>query len=58
MDLTEAQKDSIETLKKRWTHVSNPCPLGGSDRCAMVVVTGETGMKMVLGIEEDGYTHS
>ena len=58
MNLTDAQKESITLLKTRWEHVSNPCPLGGGDKCAMVVVTGENGSKMVLEIDEDGYTHS
>ena len=58
MELTEAQKKTIETLKSRWDHVGDPYPLACDD-CVMVEVSSnETGSKMLIGIETDGHPHS
>ena len=54
---TADQKAAYEMLFERWEKVGEPKP-GIGMSCWMVEVTGDTGIKMWLGIEEDGYTHS
>ena len=59
MILTKAQEKSIDSLKARWSSVSEPRPLVGDRETAMVVVTSEsTGITMTLGISPDGYVGS
>ena len=58
-ELTKEQIEMIETLKTRWSTVTNPVPLVAGDGCVMVTVSSEnTGVSMVLGIETDGHCHS
>lgn len=54
---TASQKLAYEMLFERWKKVGKP-QLAIGMSCWMVEVTGDTGIKMWLGIEEDGYTHS
>mgnify|MGYP003113767196 CR=1 FL=1 len=58
MNLTEAQRESIETLKKRFKWVGDPTPLPADD-CVMVQVGSEPGKPyMTIGVEANGYHHS
>ena len=54
---TASQKEAYKKLSERWAKVNEP-QIGYCGNVWMVKVTGETGMTMWLGIEEDGYTHS
>lgn len=54
---TAEQKIAYKRLFDRWQKVGEP-QIASYDNAWMVEVTGETGMTMWLGIEEDGYTHS
>lgn len=54
---TADQKLSYEMLLEVWEKVGDP-QLAIGMNCWMVEVTGDTGITMCLGIEEDGYTHS
>ena len=54
---TAWQKESYRKLFDRWEKVGNP-QIASYDNVWMVEVTGETGMTMWLGIEEDGHPHS
>lgn len=54
---TADQKLAYEMLFERWKKVGDP-QLAIGMNCWMVEVTGDTGMTMWLGIEEDGHTHS
>ncbi len=59
MKLTDEQKKAIKILKERWTTVGEPQSLIGGDGCVMVSVSSDsTGVKMNLGVETDGHTHS
>jgi hypothetical protein len=53
---TAEQKIAYKRLFDRWEKVGDPILKSGG--VWMVHVTGETGMTMWLGIEEDGHTHS
>ena len=57
---TDKQRESYETLSQNWDNVGTPSYLiGDGQRCWMVEVSSDdTGAKMWLGIEPDGYTHS
>jgi hypothetical protein len=54
---TAWQKKAYKKLSERWEKVGDP-QIASFDNVWMVEVTGETGMTMWLGIEEDGHTHS
>lgn len=54
---TAAQKEAYLKLQGRWKEVGEP-KVSFLTNVWMVEVTGETGMTMWLGIEEDGHTHS
>ena len=56
--LTPEQEESLEVLKARWDHVSDP-RLMPCDDCVIVEVRSDsTGVGMVIGIEVDGSRHS
>ena len=51
--LTQAQCDSLATLKQRFSDLTEPEPLFGGAGCVMV----RTGT-LWIGIEPDGYAHT
>lgn len=61
MNLTEAQKDSIDTLKERWIRVDRPHPVFGEEAVLVLVhgppdgFSGPTFATAVI-IEPDGKT--
>ena len=58
VNLTNEQRNTIETLRGRWPWVGEPCPLPADD-CVMVQVGSEPGKPyMTIGVEADGYPHS
>jgi len=59
MKLTTKQEESLNKLKQRWKHVSEPYPFIGDD-CAMVDVGNNDGIiDMTIGIEaKDGHCHT
>jgi len=48
----------IKLLKSGWKLNYNSIYKPVADVCIMIEVEGNTGMKMTMGIEPDGYTHS
>ena len=56
--LTPEQEESLEVLKARWDHVSDPWPLPTEDCVCVKVQSDETGVGMIIGIEVDGNRHS
>jgi hypothetical protein len=55
--ITPEQYFAIEKLKQRWKAVGEPCPMPCDD-CVTVMVTGEGGGQMLIGIEANGDCHS
>lgn len=65
MELTKQQKDSIETLRKRWDgNISEPMPTFGMDGAVVIKCYRDDVAKLAdqpsiyIAVERDGHKHS